>query len=171
MKMNLLIPYGCAVAAALFTGCASRPHDPNMERGPHGTYIYDMLVEASPAGAHIEVNGTVVGDAPLHLKIYGDRNGTFHDFGSCYYTIRAFPLATNQFTQLRVFGTGRRGTRDDHIAERIYFDMNQNLPAALPPEPQTYYGPQYYFYGPGFFEPEFRFYFGPPVFWFHHHRH
>src|SRR3954468_7407815 len=95
-----------ASAAALFVGC-STPLPPGAEPGPHNTMAYTMMVEASQPGARIEVNGEDVGPAPIQIKLFGDPDGTFHDFGSDYYIVRALPVATNQFAQTRVFRTGR----------------------------------------------------------------
>ena len=105
----------------------------------------------------------------MTLKIFGDKDGTFHDFGAYNYVVRALPLATNQFAQFRVFGTGRHGVPEDRIPQHIYFDMNQKAPEypptgppgyAYPPYgPPVYYGPSPYYYGPGV-----RFYFGPRVY-------
>lgn len=157
------------VAAVFFTGCESIP--PGAERGPHGTMAYDVLVEASAPGARIEANGEDMGQTPLRLKIFGDPDGTFHDFGSYYFSIRALPLATNQFVQTRLFRTGHSLTPEDRIPQRIYFDMNQKAPEEpytygppVYPGPPIYYGPGYYppYYGPGV-----RLYFGPP---FHRRR-
>jgi hypothetical protein len=146
----------------LLAGCETVP--PGVERGPHGTIAYDVLVEATPPGAHIEANGQVVGDAPLHLKIFGDKDGTFHDFGSYYYVVRGLPLTTNQFVQTRVFRTGRWFTPEDRIPDRIYFDMNQNT--VPPPGSPLYvyppYGPPgYYYWPPPYYGPRLHFYFGP----------
>jgi hypothetical protein len=157
---------GAGLAAALVAGCGT-PIPPGAERGPDGTMAYDVLVEASPPGTRIEANGENMGNTPLHLKIFGDPDGTFHDFGSYYYVVQAFPLATNQFVQTRWFRTGHLLTPEDRIPERIYFDMNQ---PAYPPygvpvygyPPAVYYGPPVYYYGPPYyFGPEFRFYVGP----------
>jgi hypothetical protein len=153
------------VAAALITGCETVP--PGAERGPHGTMAYDVLIEASAPGARIEANGADIGEAPVHLKIFGDTDGTFHDFGSPYYVVKALPLTTNQFAQTRVFQTGHMLGPEDHIPPRIYFDMNQN-PPPYPPAgygypgygPSAYYGPSFY-YGPPYYGPDFRFYVGP----------
>src|SRR6267378_1336761 len=93
------------LVAALLVGCGT-PIPPGAERGPDGTMAYDVLVEASPPGARIEANGQNLGNTPVHLKIFGDPDGTFHDFGSYYYVIRALPLTTNQFPQVRMFRTG-----------------------------------------------------------------
>lgn len=155
-------------AALVLVGCQSIP--PGAERGPHHTMAYDVLVEASPPGARIEVNGQDMGEAPLHIKIFGDPDGTFHDFGSYYYVVRALPASTNQFVQTKVYRTGHLMTPEDHIPARIYFDMSRPVPppAYYPdygPPPYPYYGAPYY-YGPGYYGPSFRFYVGPG-----YHRH
>src|ERR1051325_1527782 len=152
--------------AALLVGCQSIP--PGAERGPNGTMAYDVLVEASQPGAHIEVKGQQVGDAPVHIKIYGDPDGTFHDFGSFYYVVRALPVATNQYPQAAMFRTGHMFSPEDRIPPRISFDMNQPQPSYPPPAyypeygppPVYYYGPPVY-YGPPYYGPTFRFDFGP----------
>jgi hypothetical protein len=147
-------------AAAFLTGCQTLP--PGAEPGPHGTMAYDVLVEASEPGARIEANGEYMGNTPIHLKVFGDPDGTFHDFGSLYFTIRALPLATNQFVQTRFFRTGHGLTPEDRIPQRIFFDMNQQTPVyplTGPPiyEPPVFYPAPYpYYYGPGV-----RLYFGP----------
>src|SRR5690242_19610818 len=103
MKTGMML-VGSLVAVGLFAGCDTAP--PGVEKGPHGTMAYDVQIESSPPGAKIEANGQIIGSAPLHLKIFGDTDGTFHDFGSYYYVIRALPIATNQYVQTRVFRTG-----------------------------------------------------------------
>jgi hypothetical protein len=153
-------------AAAVLVGCQSIP--PGAERGPHNTMAYEVLVEASPPGARIEVNGQDVGEAPVKIKIFGDPDGTFHDFGSYYYVVKAAPVSTNQFAQIRLFRTGHLMTPEDHIPTKIYFDMNQQSP--YPPNYVPEYPPPYYYapppyYGP-YYGPSVRFYFGPG-----YHRH
>lgn len=168
---KVLIPTAGLACALLLAGCQTLP--PGAERGPHGTMAYTVLIEASEPGARIEANGQYVGDAPVHLKIFGDPDGTFHDFGSPYYVIRATPVTTNQFEQVRYFGTGQWFGPEDRIPQQIYFDMNQKsqvyAPNAQPgypyPPPAYYYGPPYY-YGPAF-----RFYIGPGYYHHHHHHH
>src|SRR5947199_8780769 len=112
MKIKWVFGAGLVIVLA-FTGCQTIP--PGAERGPDGTMAYDVLIEASPPGARIEANGSVIGTAPVHLKIFGDPDGTFHDFGSYNYVIRALPLGTNQFTQTRVFRTGHMMAGEDSI--------------------------------------------------------
>src|SRR5437762_10189178 len=90
-----LFYFAGAVALLLLMGCETVP--PGAEHGPHNTMAYDLLVDASAPGARIEANGQVIGNTPVHLKIFGDPDGTFHDFGSPYYVVRALPLTTNQF--------------------------------------------------------------------------
>jgi hypothetical protein len=156
------------LALLCITGCETVP--PGTERGPHGTIPYEVLIETSPPGARIEANGQVVGEAPLRLKIYGDKDRTFHDFGSDYYVIRALPEATNQYPQVAMFGTGRWFGPEDRIPEQLAFDMNQKPPEYFPgarvyPYPAPYYyPPPYYYYGPSF-------YFGAPYYYHGHHHH
>jgi len=147
------------------TGCETTP--PGAERGPSGTIAFNILLESSEPGVKLDVNGTPVGTTPLNLKVFGNKNRTFHDFGSYYFVIQALPLHTNQFTQTRVFRTGRGWTPQDHIPEHIYFDMNHPAPqyptgapgypppAYYSPPPYPYWPPYYYgpgpFFGPGFY--------------------
>jgi hypothetical protein len=169
MKLTLFV--AMAAGAGLLAGCQSIP--PGAERGPDGTIAYDVLIEASEPGARIEANGEVVGNTPLHLKVFGDTDGTFHDFGAFEYVVRALPVATNQFVQTRVFHTGRMFTPEDRIPQRISFDMNQQTPVypgsygyapgpSYYPAPYPYYGPYPYYYGP-------RIYVGPRP--YHYYRH
>jgi len=158
-----LISAASLAAAVFFTGCQTIP--PGAERGPRGTMAYDVLIEASEPGARIEADGKDVGNTPVHVKIFGDPDGTFHDFGSPYYLIRALPLSTNQFAQTRYFGTGQWFGPEDHVPQQIYFDMNRQPPAYPPPggpPAYPYYGPPVYYGPPYYYGPEFRFQFGGP---------
>jgi len=155
--------------ALLFAGCATEL-PPGAERGPHNTMAYDVLVETSPAGARIEANGEIVGQSPVHVKIFGDPDGTFHDFGSEYFEIRALPEGKDQYVQTRLFQTGHMLSPQDRIPKRIYFNMSQPPPKYVPvyvTPPPTYYDP-FYYYGPSI-----RFYGGPryyrPGGHYHHH--
>ena len=169
MKSGCLLAAGLAVVS-LVAGCGT-PIPPGAERGPHNTMAYDVLIEASEPGARIEAEGNHLGNTPVHLKIFGDPDGTFHDFGSYTYTIRAFPIASNQYPQIRVFGTGKGFQREDRIPQRIYFDMNQRAPAypsgapgyapGYPYPDYYYYGWPYYYGAPYYYGPGVRFYYGP----------
>ena len=172
MKTKVLVLFG--MAAAVLAGCKSTPPDPNVERGPHGTIAYSCLIEASDPGAKIEVNGEMLGGTPLNLKIFGDKDGTFHDFGSYYYIVKAYPVTTNQYMQVKYFGTGRHGTYEDGVPRHLYFDMNQPQANTQPPavyveHPYYYYDPYPYYYGPWFYGPGVNFYFHDGGGFHHHH--
>jgi hypothetical protein len=162
---------GSLATAMFLVGCAT-PIPPGAERGPDGTMAYDILVEASSPGVRIEADGKYAGDAPLHLKVFGDPDGTFHDFGDYHFKVRAIPApgATNEYVQTSLFQTGRLLSSEDEIPERIYFQMNQPPPKYVPypvyVTPPSYYDPFYYdrfYYGPSF-----RFNLGPR---YYHHGH
>jgi hypothetical protein len=167
MKWNLIFGTLGLAAVGFLTGCETLP--PDVERGPHGTIGYKVQIEATDPGARIEANGEYVGNTPVTIKIFGDRDGTFHDFGSPYYIIKALPLTTNQYPQTAMFGTGRFFGREDKIPERIFFNMTNPPPvyppqvAAPPPAPYYYYyGPSVYIGGPPlFYGPRFNFWIGP----------
>jgi hypothetical protein len=167
MKAKLVVLASTLPAVLFLAGCAT-PLPPGAERGPHNTMAYDVLVESSPPGARIEANGEDLGPAPVHLKIFGDPDGTFHDFGSYYYVVRALPEAgaTNEHIQMRAFQTGHALTPEDRIPQKIYFDMTQPPPAyqtAAPgpgPYPPGYYGPYPYPYYYGYYGP----YYGPRIY-------
>jgi len=174
MKMRLFFGAGFAGLAVLLASCATPPND--VERGPHGTIAYYVQVDATPPGARIEANGEYVGNTPLTLKIFGDKDGTFHDFGSYYYAVRALPLATNQYPQAKYFLTGKNFTPEDHVPKSVYFDMTQpqpqpNYPAYAPHPgpyyygPPVYYAPPYPYPYPYYYGPTFRFYVAPHGHW------
>ena len=85
MKTQLILSGGLA-AIGLLSGCETIP--PGAERGPDHTMAYNVPVEASEPGVRIEANGEFVGTTPLTLKIFGDPDGTFHDFGSYEYSFK-----------------------------------------------------------------------------------
>jgi hypothetical protein len=174
MKLRLVLT-AAAAPLALLVGCAT-PAPDNLEHGPHNTVAYDVAIDATPPGARIEANGQIIGQTPLHLKIFGDKDGTFHDFGSYYYIVRALPLETNQFPQTRVFQTGRYFTPEDHIPQQVFFDMNQPPPAPSQAPPAVAGYPAYpyppatypYYYPAPYYGPTVRFYFGGPGYYHHH---
>lgn len=163
----------CALGLLVLTGCETTP--PGVERGPHGTIGYNVRIESSEPGVRVEANGQYVGTTPLTLRIWGDKDGTFHDFGAYEYVIQAFPLQTNQYVQTRVFRTGKMFTPEDYIPRQIYFDMNQPPPpqptyVPAPAPPPVYYYPEpypYYYYGPRYYRGP-RIYVTPPP--RYHHR-
>lgn len=118
----LLAPF--AVLAMFVPGCASDSTG-KPERGPDGTIAYKVTVESAPPGARIEVNDDYVGQTPLTLTIFGDKDGTFHNFGSKDYIIRALPISTNHFLQTKVFRTGGWFSDEDQVPKRIFFDLER----------------------------------------------
>ncbi len=109
------------LAAVILSGCAST----SGEKGPDGTVPYLVEIESSEPGARVETNGDTVGKTPMVLKIYGDSDGTFHNFGSQQYVIQVFPVKTNQFVQTKVFRTGGWFSQEDRVPKRLYFDLNE----------------------------------------------
>ncbi|MEO8429732.1 MAG: S1C family serine protease [Verrucomicrobiota bacterium] len=111
--------------AILLCGCASDKSGKKLvERGPGGTIAYLVQVESNEPGVKIEANGDYIGDTPCTLKIFGDKDGTFHNFGQFDYVVRALPLHQGQFVQIKTFRTGGWFTPEDRIPSRLYFDMN-----------------------------------------------
>ena len=132
MKEQILPLVAGLTITILLSGCASTP--PGTERGPDGTIAYMVQVEASEPGARIEANNDYIGKAPVTLKIWGDKDGTFHNFGSQEYIIKAFPENTNHFIQTKIFRTGGWFSQEDQIPGRIYFDMTQKSVSLPPPK-------------------------------------
>jgi hypothetical protein len=182
MKTNWLLAASLAVAG-LLDGCSTAP-PPYKAPMPQPTAAFDVLIEASPPGARIEADGTDRGTTPVHLKIIGDTNRLFRDFGSANYVIRAYPVATNQYAQTRVYYTGKDIQIRDRIPEHIYLDMNvpptiysptassYQYPYYYPyvyPYPFAYYYPfRYYYYDcPPYYHyyygPRYQYHYGPPV--------
>jgi len=115
----LLAFFGCATSNPV--GPASANEKP--ERGPNGTIAYYVSVESNPVGVRIEANGDYIGNTPLRLKIFGDKDGTFHNFGSYDYIIKAYPPKPDQDPQAKHFRTGGWFTAEDMIPKRVYFDF------------------------------------------------
>lgn len=107
----------------LLAGCATPSQ--KVEHGPQGTIAYNVEIEASDVGARVEANGDYVGKTPMTLKIFGDKEGTFHNFGSQEYVIQVFPVKTNQFVQTKLFRTGGWFSQEDRVPSRLFFDLNQ----------------------------------------------
>lgn len=117
MKILLL-----AVCLVCLVGCASHKSG-EVERGPDGTRAYKVSVETDPPGAKIEVNGDMVGESPITITIFGDKDRTFHNFGSYQFVVKAYPVSAGQHAQEKVFQTGGWFTSEDQIPNRIYFNL------------------------------------------------
>lgn len=95
------------------------------EKGPAGTIAYTIHVESSEPGARVEVNENSIGVTPIDIKVFGDKDGTFHNFGSQDYTLRVFPVRAGQSVQTKTFRTGHWFSQEDQIPSRLFFDLNQ----------------------------------------------
>lgn len=119
----ILSAVGIVTACA---GCSSNPSlSPGTERGPNGTVGYKVLVEASDPDARVEVNESVVGKTPITITIFGDKDGTFHNFGSSEFVIRVFPVREGQHAQTKTFRTGGMFGQEDRVPSHLFFDLNQ----------------------------------------------
>lgn len=110
----------------LLSGCASTgsPKKEAVEKGRDGTRAYLVQIETSEPGARIEANGDFIGTSPVELKIFGDEDGSFHNFGAYEYIIRASPVRHGQYVQTKVFRTGGWFMPEDRIPNRVFFDLN-----------------------------------------------
>ena len=129
---RIKIQYCFTMVALALAGCATTNVDPNVERGPNGTIAYKIPVDSSEPGARIEVNGESMGATPMTLKIFGDPDGTFHNFGSYEFVVRAYPPGTNRPAQTKIFHTGVLMGAEDKIPQKIYFDFGSK-PTTSPP--------------------------------------
>ena len=120
--IRILRSISTSLIALIVSGCAT-PDPPGTEHGPQGTIAYNVPVESSEPGAKIEVNYQFVGATPTTIKIFGDRDGTFHNFGSDEFIVRAYPPRASQYPQTKVFKTGAFGIQDDKIPQKIFFDF------------------------------------------------
>src|SRR5262245_25996625 len=116
---NPLTPTLAASALIAFTGCATSSDAGSTgqkpERGPGGTIAYLVEVESSEPGVRVEANNEDVGKTPFTLKIFGDKDGTFHNFGKYDYTVTGYPVRAGQQPQTKKFGTGGWFTPEDKI--------------------------------------------------------
>ena len=118
-------------AVLVLAGCAT-PDGQKPEKGPKGTVAYIVEVESSEPGARIEVDNDSVGKTPMTIKIFGDKDGTFHNFGSFDYKVTAYPVRADQQPQTKIFKTGGWFTSEDKIPKRIFFDFGP-----VPEAPKT----------------------------------
>jgi len=121
------------MAALLVAGCATTD-GPKPEKGPNGTIAFLVEVESSEPGARVEANNEYIGKTPLTLKVFGDKDGTFHNFGSYHYTVKAYPVRPGQEAQTKDFRTGGWFTAEDKIPKKMYFDFG---PVQEPPKQET----------------------------------
>jgi hypothetical protein len=139
--MNLMRSAAAALVIGGACGCATDGSSPGqaIERGRDGTIAYRVFIESSEPGARIEANQDYAGETPLTLTIFGDKDGTFHNFGSPEFVIRALPKRPGQHAQVKVFRTGKWFAPEDMIPKRIFFDLDApavGTGAAPPPSPR-----------------------------------
>jgi hypothetical protein len=111
------IPLALVTAMILLTGCVGREIRSTM----HGAMNTEFI--SAPPGAHIEVNGEYIGDAPMVYswpRKYRD-GSEFAD----KMTIRALPSGSGQFPQRKFFDSGWNKSA---IPSRVYFDMHAPAP-------------------------------------------
>jgi len=123
MKTLLIL---CALALA---GCATTDGE-RPEKGKDGTIAYLVEVDSSEPGARIEVNSDSVGTTPITIKVFGDKDGTFHNFGSYEFKVTAYPSRAGQQPQSKVFKTGGWFTGEDRIPKKLFFDFGATLETA-----------------------------------------
>lgn len=117
----------------LLAGCSTSPPR-DASHSTEGTVAYAVLVESSEP-ARIEANGENEGNTPLTLTLYGDADGTFHNFNRDEFVITAYPLVKGKAPVSKFFMTGGRLSFDsspfrqeDRIPKRIYFDLEAAPP-------------------------------------------
>ena len=117
--MRVVICILCALALA---GCGPTPGVATTRR--------TIQVITDPPGAHIEMDGAYMGKSPLTITTNADAWGCF----TRHSTIRALPSKAGQWTQFKLFSGGYQyaGHLNDHIPERVFFDMT------LGPVPERY---------------------------------
>jgi hypothetical protein len=110
--------------AALATGLLSCSSTPKADKGPESTKAFYVQVQASREGVSIETNNVFAGKAPFVLRLMGDQDGTFHNFGAPEYVVRAVPETTNAFIPTQAFKTGDKSSPGDRIPGLIFLDMS-----------------------------------------------
>jgi hypothetical protein len=106
----------------MLAGCASTETKPEM--GPDGTIAYYVEIESNEAGARVEVNEDHVGITPIKIRVWGDKDGTFHNFGTSDFVIKVTP-ARDGYVQTKVFRTGGWFAQEDRVPTKLYFDLKQ----------------------------------------------
>ena len=116
------IPALTTLTLFILAGCATTDSQ-KPEKGMDGTIAYLVEVESSEPGARIEVNNDSVGKTPTTIKIFGDKDGTFHHFDSHEFKVTAYPARSGQQPQTKIFTTGGWFTSEDKIPKKMFFDF------------------------------------------------
>ena len=121
----------CALICVVVLVTARATNDgPRPEKGPEGIIAYQVEVDASDKGGRIEAENEFIGNTPTVIKIFGDKDGTFHSFGKFDYRVTAYPISAELLPQTKVFKTGRLFSGEDRIPKKIFFEFGQ--PATTP---------------------------------------
>ena len=110
-------------AAAALVGCSTTK--PKAEQENKELAGFYLRVESSEPGATVETNSVYAGKTPLVLKILGDKDGTFHDFGTPQYVVHVLPVNANYFPQTQVFNAGTKTSPGSRIPTLLFFDMSR----------------------------------------------
>jgi hypothetical protein len=119
---TIISPVGLVACLMIFSSCSSLPE--NAERGPDGTIAYYVEIEASEPDVRIEANDDYLGKAPLTWKLFADPDGTFHNFGSFEYIVRATSSGVPKKVQTKVFRAGGWFREEDRVPKKLFFDMD-----------------------------------------------
>jgi len=107
------------ISAVALVGCKS-PND-GLERGPGGTIAYEVLIESEEPGARIEVDGEYVGKTPIKVKVFGDKDGTFHNFHDRNWIVNAYAVHPGGVVQTKEYRTGVWFQGEDKVPSHIFF--------------------------------------------------
>lgn len=129
-EVILVVWFMIVLISGCETGSRNRP-----DRGPNGTIAYNVLIESSEAGARVEVNDEHVGKTPVEVRVWGDKDGTFHNFGSADFVIRVFPVRSGQNVQTKTFRTGGWFAQEDRVPRHLFFDLDQKSSGTFTIEP------------------------------------
>ena len=127
--------------ALMGVGCSTTDTGAGVEKGRDGTIAYYVEIESSSPGARIEADKDYIGKTPVTWKVFGDKDGTFHNFGSYELVVKAYPTKEGERIQTKVFHTGGWFQDEDLIPGKLFFDMSEGtggngFSVDLPAEPK-----------------------------------
>ena len=109
------------VVVFLCFGCTTS--DETREKGRDGTVAYFVEIESPEPGVRIEVDNETIGKTPVTWKVFGDKDGTFHNFGAYDVRVVGFPVRAGQQPQTKIFRTGSWFNSEDRIPKKLFFDF------------------------------------------------
>jgi hypothetical protein len=84
-------------------------------------------MRCSEPGVRIEVDNEYIGKTPCTLKLFGDKDGTFHNFGNFDYVVTASPPVSGQQVQTKTFKTERFFAGEDRIPKKFFLSLDVRL--------------------------------------------